>query len=70
MSDLADITDARIELEENLRKIAREKFKPAVAADCWECGVIIPQARQEATNGTDICVSCLSIQEEKDKQYR
>lgn len=57
MSDEADIANDRIETEMQLRMRARQTVQ-AVSEDCVECGVIIPEARQQALGGTELCVDC------------
>ena len=69
MSDVADIANDRIEAEETIRRKRRESFKPLVSEDCFECGLEIPQARQEATGGTDMCIDCQSNAELRRRAY-
>lgn len=41
--------------------IEREKPKPTVY--CVECDEAIPQERQKATGGTNLCIDCKELQE-------
>lgn len=61
MADEADIANDRIELEMSLTMKARRQEK-RFSVDCVECGEYIPQARQQATGGTDMCIDCASME--------
>lgn len=61
--DEADISQARMELEEDLRQKHRTRIKRAFSVDCVECGTDIPEARQAATGGTDLCINCATMLE-------
>ena len=39
------------------------KKKRPFSEECVECGTIIPEQRQQATGGTDICVCCMETLE-------
>jgi RNA polymerase-binding transcription factor DksA len=65
MADEADITTARAEIEDKIKRKYTEAFKSAVADDCIECGTFIPLIRQKATGGCDTCITCQSLYEEK-----
>ena len=55
-----DIVDDANELVDLMvsNKIREATAPQPIAKDCRECGDLIPQARQEATGGTDMCVEC------------
>jgi phage/conjugal plasmid C-4 type zinc finger TraR family protein len=62
---MADIIDQASDLEtlERENSIARQRLqvKRAYSKDCVECGVHIPEERQEILGGTDLCVDCASM---------
>lgn len=70
--DEVDISQARMEKEAELRAAARQKAaaNKSRADECVECGEEIPLQRQNATGGTDICITCAEIAETKRKHYR
>ena len=70
MADDVDKTDARAEIEADIKRKYTEAFKALVADDCIECGVFIPLERQKATGGCDVCVHCQSLYESRNKFYR
>jgi len=58
--DECDASDLRMEQEETIRMKNHRTMmaNKNVTVDCEECGDLIPQARQEATGGTDLCIEC------------
>lgn len=59
---MADITDHATELEDLQRNyaisVALRKNVRQRSECCVECGVPIPEKRQEILGGTDVCVDC------------
>ena len=74
MGDICDDAARRMEQEEEIRNKAikhrQRKAKESATEDCVECEAPIPPRRQESTGGTDMCVSCASVSEELNKQWR
>ena len=69
MADICDLTDERMEREEAIRsKLLNQPH--AKSDNCIECGVHIPEARQQATNGTEYCIGCQELHELKGRQFR
>lgn len=46
------------------------KAKHARSEDCIECGEVISEARQLATGGTELCIECASLAEQKGRMFR
>lgn len=65
MSDIIDIAQERIErsLEEKLDR--RVKFTGISRTNCVECGAPIPEQRQRALPGVQVCVDCKSAEERR-----
>ena len=70
MADDIDRTTARAEIEENIKRKYTEAFVASRTDDCIECGITIPESRQKATGGCDMCITCQSLYEERKKFYR
>lgn len=64
MSDICDVTDARLEKEEAIARKIRER-PHSVSSECLDCGDAISPERQAATNGTSWCVSCVADYERR-----
>lgn len=64
MPDCCDITDERLEKEAAIARKIRDR-PHAISDECVECGLDIPEARQAATNGTDLCIDCATIYEHR-----
>lgn len=66
-ADLTDIANeaASLILDQALLQQSKvaAKAKRNYSEHCIECEEFIPTKRQQATGGTDICVSCLEILE-------
>lgn len=61
MPDPIDIAQKNMEQLDEIRERQRAAIasRPRpVSEDCIDCGVDIPQARQEATGGTERCTHC------------
>ena len=73
MSDICDMAAARMEQEEGLQQLARDRRREqaisSASDECVECEAPIPEERQQATGGTDKCVTCAGLQEEFDKYW-
>lgn len=41
----------------------RNRAKRPRSEECVDCGQTIPEARQKATGGTDLCIECQSLLE-------
>lgn len=69
---MADIIDmANDTVQRGLDTVLAAHKKPnRVSGDCVECGEHIPEARQIATSGTELCFLCASTLEHKQKAYR
>ena len=72
MADEADMSQARMEKESELYQQQRQRLaaKKSVTEYCEECGDFIPQARQQVTGGTSLCITCAEAFEMKRKHYR
>lgn len=61
----ADVIEQASDLESTERDHAVARHQARVrrnyARDCVECGVHIPEKRQEILGGTDLCVDCAEI---------
>ena len=72
MSDVCDMAGDRMEQEEEMQlmeiKQRQQRARESATEECVECDKSIPQDRQDATGGTDLCVECGAIQELKTKQ--
>jgi len=65
MSDLADNAGKQLEFIEQVQernRLQRQENKK-VSDDCMYCDSPIPQARQDATGGTDSCIACAEYNE-------
>lgn len=66
-ADLTDVAneDADLMLGQALlnHSNAVAKKKRPFSEECVECGTIIPEQRQQATGGTNICVCCMETLE-------
>lgn len=70
MADPVDNAQGRIEQNEEIwrrQRAAREALKP-VSHYCVECDRFIPQARQQATGGTDHCIDCAELGEQRGRR--
>lgn len=70
MADEVDMAQARMEKEAELAMKARRPTQKTASLECVECGDRISLERQRATGGTDMCVDCASVDEQKRRQYR
>lgn len=70
MADKADIAQGSIEQDEEVRRKQREAEQATkrVSVYCVECEQFIPQARQQATGGTDMCIDCASIEYQRSRR--
>ena len=70
--DECDASDLRMEQEETIRMKNHRAMmvNKNVSVDCEECGDLIPQARQKATGGTDLCIECATDAEMRFKHVR
>lgn len=64
MPDVCDLTDIRMEKEDELRRRVRS-LPHKVSIECLECGEYISPERQKATDGTSLCVTCSADNERR-----
>ena len=70
MADEADIGNEVAERNLNMALQAAKTVKREQSEECVECGEEIPQARQDASGGTDLCIGCAGRIELQAKQFR
>lgn len=72
MPDPADLAAESIEQEEAIRERQRKAMmaNKSVSEECVDCDEPISQERQEATGGTDRCVHCQGIHDDRTKRMR
>lgn len=70
MANEADIGNEVAERNLNMALQAARGVKRDVSDDCVECDDPIPQERQDALGGTDLCAICAGRMEEQAKHFR